>query len=307
MRRDTKGRSGVCCAGGIVGRAFPIFPLADESATSFVHRCAKRCHLTLHDYCQTVLRLDHQELFGDLDVVLAGTAADRVSEASKVHVDVIRRLVPPKEWRRSTREKGKRAHSAPVSICPDCLETPVGCAGRSWRSAFAIVCPIHRRFLLNRCPRCGTPIRHRDDGFNLHWLDRGTVCIGCRQKFPSGVPAPEPFLRAAERWNLAMEGSVADGMDPEDICRLSHRLVNTPWNQREIAAAFPLCECSPSPSLAMAALVLNAWVDGRCFQSGDFGQTMFSLLCGLPIESHRLIAGLRNEVPPVGQLSLNLS
>lgn len=286
-------------------RSLPLFPRPDESVASFAFRCATRVHLTLHDYCQAVLRLDHEQLYGDLDDVLTGSAVEVLSAATKVHVDELRELRLPDDWARQTRKTGRREHSATVLICPDCLDEQAGCARRSWRSAFALTCPTHRRFLIDQCPRCGTPIYHRDHQFKLHWLDRGNFCIGCRQRFTSGRRSTEPFLRAAERWNLALNGVAADGIEPGDLARLSHRLLSTIWDEREASAVTGAH--GHSPPLAMTALVLNAMVDGRYFENGAFGRALFSVLCGVPFSSRELYKGLLAEAMPKGQLSLSLN
>ena len=45
-----------------------------------------------------------------------------------------------------------------ISVCPYCLDEPVGYDRLYWRIAALLTCPRHRVFLRSACPSCGAPI-----------------------------------------------------------------------------------------------------------------------------------------------------
>lgn len=65
-----------------------------------------------------------------------------------------------------------------LQFCPDCLSEEEPYFRKSWRLALTTLCPIHRRYLHDKCPYCKEPI-------NFHRLDFSTgpisLCYNCKK------------------------------------------------------------------------------------------------------------------------------
>lgn len=88
------------------------------------------------------------------------------------------------------------------TYCPDCLAEGFYLR-RQWNLAFACVCPVHRRQLLEHCPHCGGDLDFTDAGHHLWRRDQAPGTLPCRRchfeltgasRHPDGLPIGEEFL-----------------------------------------------------------------------------------------------------------------
>lgn len=64
-----------------------------------------------------------------------------------------------RRWVLPTVDRHRRSLRYGQQICPGCLrDDPIAYYRKSWRLAFHVICPAHRTSLMDRCPRCGSPV-----------------------------------------------------------------------------------------------------------------------------------------------------
>lgn len=207
-------------------------PQRDELLSSWLLRIARAQGQKLHSFCATVWGRDRQIWNRDIDRLAddafltplaegtgVGLARARQTTLSDLAGVVFERLNP----------NGNTAMILPLGIyhrirshhgtqfCPECLATdPSPYFRRRWRLAAWVVCPVHRRLLHDRCPRCGSPVNfHRAEmGHRRQARSRPPVfCSTCRCDYRgarvTGLPAEA--LRGLAAWQRRFDEGLDEG------------------------------------------------------------------------------------------------
>ncbi len=92
----------------------------------------------------------------------------------------------------------------PDSFCPDCLAADAFLR-RVWRAAFCCCCPVHRRFLLDRCPDCDASLGFYDESLETYHREiKGPPlrCHSCRYDLTTPVDPVADEVLAFQRFVL---------------------------------------------------------------------------------------------------------
>jgi hypothetical protein len=174
---------------------------ADESPSGFAWRAARYYGMSLRQFASASLGLRWDQIQGDLDSLFATPKVARMlANITGVPDEEISQLCPKQKWLCSTWNKSERRHTARIYVCPDCLSCNTPIARRAWRTKFAGVCTIHRRFLVGACSNCGEVLRYQTrcaGSSQVPWLDAWPTCPVCLGEIEQGGLAPEVLLDLA--------------------------------------------------------------------------------------------------------------
>lgn len=152
-------------------------PREQELFSSWIVRLAAQNHLKLHVFSNMLWPgaavwnrdIDNSASSELQEAVAArtGVAADRVWETTlKSYEGIVFERHNPTgitPWILPLGIYHRTRVRCGIQFCPDCLVEKVPYYKKPWRLAWAIVCPVHMRPLLDRCP-CGAPVNfHRGD------------------------------------------------------------------------------------------------------------------------------------------------
>jgi HAMP domain-containing protein len=122
-----------------------------------------------------------------------------------------------------------------TQVCPDCLAEDQPYGRVFWHCQFVTLCPMHRRFLIRRCPVCAAPIPLLRPQLS--------VCPGCRKgdyRQASGGPRIEHHsLLAGQTWLLQHLGVDSLSLPREGLDPLPDVLQSLlPWQYCDLLARF---------------------------------------------------------------------
>ncbi len=227
-------------------------PILDELLTSYLARQAIAHGSSAHRFAM-LLSPSSQVWTRDIDVCATPRLVQDLATASGRSVETMEALTLT-EWSRVTarREyavKGiyhwissigvhhRRRLLHGQAFCPECLGENGGFL-RKWRLSFWTVCPIHNRFLMDACSRCGEVIQpHRQD-FDVR------VCWNCSASL-TALMAPVAQSTAAQ--SLLMEALITPHkvFDPCGFRCTGKELL---WGIDTLLSAFNASRASGRPS-----------------------------------------------------------
>lgn len=208
-------------------------PQRDELLSSWLLRIARAQGQKLQSFCATVWGRERQIWNRDIDRLaddaflaplaegtgvglerarqttlsdLAGVVFERVNPGGNTPL-----ILPLGIYHRLRSRHG-------TQFCPECLAAdPAPYFRRRWRLAAWVVCPVHRRLLHDRCPRCGSPVNfHRGEmGDRRRTGSRSPVfCSTCRCDYRAARVAdlPEEVLHGLIEWQRRFDGGLDEGM-----------------------------------------------------------------------------------------------
>lgn len=196
-------------------------PRSDESFLSWTTRLAIGNGLDLADFMDVVHQRAPEKLHRDgkhsdqerraaLSEVLARASGNTRAAVRALTDDLYHSNVPigllliakPPPATARTKAFRTRLGRFPQAFCPDCLAESFHLR-RAWNLAFACVCPIHRRLLIEHCPRCGHDLNFTEPAHH-RWrreLPPGTLhCYHCHfdlrraKRQPAGLPIDQSFM-----------------------------------------------------------------------------------------------------------------
>jgi hypothetical protein len=184
--------------------------------------------MSLRSFAHSALGLRCDQVQGDLDQQIASSmVADRIASITGTAVEEIAKLQPSRQWLCTSWNSATRNHTAPIFICPDCLAGEAGHSRNSWRTKLAAVCPVHGRYLVGSCGRCGEVIRYQlklpGAGWT-HWMDMSPLCSACYEPIESGEMAPDRLVVFAAAFEKALAGERFFGMESKNLRSLSERI-----------------------------------------------------------------------------------
>lgn len=247
--------------------AFRIAPLQDELLSGYLCRVARAHGASPYGFCE--LHLGDKAFWArDCDrgysalheaalAAQSGLAAERIGRLTlRAWID---RLTP--ESYSTSRppaitpwinplgvfHRTRRQHA--LQFCPACL-AEIGTVKRPWRLSFLVVCPVHRRPLLDACPTCDAPfVPHRAPG-------RISLCHACHRTLGCSAPLPIDFAKRAGLL-LSIQESLMKSVDDDDHERSMQPHGFDLWTLRQLMSA-----CFAHTRAREAAEVLG--VDHMC-------------------------------------------
>lgn len=104
-----------------------------------------------------------------------------------------------------------------LSFCPECLAIGEPYYRRAWRLSLFTTCARHGCLLIDRCPRCGSPIQpHRIDmgNRNPYTNKAASICTTCEADLREAhsLPASGPLTLAEARHRLALDDGFIAGV-----------------------------------------------------------------------------------------------
>lgn len=243
-----------------------------------------------------VLGFKSHEIRGDIDKVLATSGAPALAKAIGRRASTVARYAIPSRYLASVWDNARRGFTGQIYVCPDCLRGPNGFAKGIWRTRFAGVCAVHRRFLVGACNRCGTVLRYR---FSVgghpvaHWLDAWPMCEGCGHSIDPGMVAPGHLIDVARGWESAWrrvsEGSGLDDLDWAD--HLSRTCAADPDFVREIV------QCTSPPAGSNYIAVATGFLAGAARRelataNDRWGFIVFRLRLGMRVQIAQFAAAI---------------
>jgi transposase len=219
---------------GLSGKLLPIHfqPKEDELLSSWICRLALAHGVNSSSFCSQVLPRRHptqQFRMNEIDYCVSssiltalakrtGTPVDRVSATTLPAYEgfLLERwsnhigrqwTLPVKTLRRKTRHG--------LQYCPLCLATGEPYYRRVWRLVPITICTKHRVQLLDRCPKCSSPISFQKATYNgVHFppSDRVTFCYSCQsdlRKFR--VKAADPVCDEEVSFQGRIETALREG------------------------------------------------------------------------------------------------
>lgn len=205
---------------GLSGKLLPIHfkPNRDELLSSWICRLALANGMNASSFCSLTLPRKYPTQvmrMGDLDACVRRDILTTLAEITGMQRDrVIAATFPAYEgflferwstriWRQWTLplkcSRGKTRYG--LQYCPLCLTTKDPYYRRSWRLAIITVCAEHRVQLLDRCPKCASPIsfhKATSNGANFPPSDRMTFCYSCKVDLRNLPPKTTPPVSAEE-------------------------------------------------------------------------------------------------------------
>lgn len=205
---------------GLSGKLLPIHfkPNEDELLSSWICRLALAngmnassfCSLTLpRKYPTQVMRVEDLDSCVRRNILttvaeITGTPRDRVIAATlPAYAGFLFERWTTRIGRQWTlpvkRFRDKTRHG--LQYCPLCLATKEPYYKRSWRLAIISGCTEHRVQLLDRCPKCASPIsfhKATSNGANFPPSDRMTFCYSCKADLRELSPKTTPPVSAEE-------------------------------------------------------------------------------------------------------------
>ncbi|MBN1173176.1 MAG: TniQ family protein [Micromonosporaceae bacterium] len=164
--------------------------------------------------------------------------------------------------------------------CPQCLAESGGVWPLWWRLGLAVVCPAHRRLLLDTCPTCEVPLR-RGTTTNMRVLSRTLLVApsmcgsringrvqhkGCEQRLD------ELVAEAADRWLIDVQAAYLRAAGGAAMTLAGQRLSGAAWfaclravvcMARAAATHLPLPPSVPLPDTARRAFLADITADWR--------------------------------------------
>lgn len=207
-----EGPTGPVGAAGLSGTVWPLHlkPKDDELLSSWIVRLARAHSLRLHTFCDIAWRrkpMWNRDIDRSADTEILTTLATmtaipliRVRQTTLASYEgfLFERHDPHGEnpWLLPAGVYHRIRRCFGVQFCPECLRADAEpYFRRRWRLAFITLCEVHRVLLLDRCPRCRSPIT-----FHRVVLEEASIasCSGCGCDLRDSRSQPitrDPYLR----------------------------------------------------------------------------------------------------------------
>jgi len=210
---------------GLSGKLWPVHikPLEDELLSSWLVRLARAHGLRLHTFCDLAWR--HKPIWNrDIDKSADEEILRVLSEKTATPIERVRQttLAAYEGWLYEKHNPyGNTKWIMPVGVyhrmrkrpglqyCPMCLredEDPY--FRRRWRLAFVTLCEKHGRLLLDRCPRCKSPVN-----FHRNQIDKKsiTLCFRCGKDLREAPQPSDIRVRAQVGQQVFLLKTLSDG------------------------------------------------------------------------------------------------
>lgn len=266
---------------------FRVRPLPDEPFDSWLETMAATYGATMNEMACALGLIEQQQglpvsatawMADTWATALTDEQAARLEQSTGITAAVFLEMTRMRFARHAIRHtrQGRISARCPAGgtagrYCPECLTDSGGRWRMSWQFPFGFACARHRRLLVDRCPECALPARHRAHPLALVPMPgrchnpvngprRGPQANRCRGDLtddPTRVPVPSAVL---------------------DAQRAMMRIVSTGQ------ARFGIYAGAPQPAVPvledvrlLARTARDAIVDGDSIDTGPLGQELVGL------------------------------
>ena len=202
-------------------------PEPDELTSSWIARVIFSNGLSIQRFGK--LLQTRALAYRDLDVEIGGQLADVLISATGISAEELRRTqlaaFAGTLWKTASvghhpawilwRDAWKSFGKFGLQYCPECLASDVRPYFRRWwRLSLAVSCPIHARYLLDRCWRCGLSValqRGDEEQRPFGTIARCHACDTLLAKAPSHLGSDDAIGASLHRYQRALHEGLHSG------------------------------------------------------------------------------------------------
>lgn len=225
------------------GKVWPVHPhpFPDELLSSWLVRIAHANGSKVQTFCHAVFQGKHEIWNRDIDKLAPEWLIEILAEKTGTPYDIAYKTSLKRYenilyehatkagiefWITSLRIYHRKRLGFGLSFCPHCLaEDQAPYFRTSWRVALQTFCPKHQVMMIDRCPKCQSPITfHRlETGINCWDMQiKLSTCSECSFELSRAHPIPIPILDHSTHriWTDTLSSLNTDSTPDELIERL---------------------------------------------------------------------------------------